>query len=209
MTSADSASPEAGVIDAVGEGVGRSRVGERVWLYMAATGRPTGTAAEFTVVPADRAVPLPDEASFEVGASLGVPALTAHRALTVTEDGPRRLRPGALDGAVVLARSVRSMACRWSGPRSTAPPTHTGRRRADGVTTGDLVLGTADWRRTPAAGASDRAIMDCWTPVPAGLDLTQAAALPMAVDTAYLHLTMLGLECRVGDHVAHTRMGGH
>ncbi|MHA6758309.1 NADPH:quinone reductase [Streptacidiphilus sp. PAMC 29251] len=93
----------AGVIEAVGEGVDRSRVGQRVWLFMAAAGRPTGTAAEFTVVPAERAVPLPDEAGFDVGAALGVPALTAHRALTVAEDGPRRLRPGALDGTVVLA----------------------------------------------------------------------------------------------------------
>ncbi|MBI0295110.1 NADPH:quinone reductase [Streptomyces sp. PRKS01-29] len=93
----------AGTIDAVGEGVDRSRVGQRVWLFLAAAGRPTGTAAEFTVVPAERAVPLPDEAGFDIGASLGVPALTAHRALTVDEDGPRRLRPGALDGKVVLA----------------------------------------------------------------------------------------------------------
>ncbi|MEU8874618.1 NADPH:quinone reductase [Streptomyces javensis] len=93
----------AGTIDAVGEGVDRSRVGQRVWLFLAAAGRPTGTAAEFTVVPAERAVPLPDEAGFDVGASLGVPALTAHRALTVAEDGPRRLGPGALDGTVVLA----------------------------------------------------------------------------------------------------------
>ncbi|XXY51232.1 NADPH:quinone reductase [Sorangium sp. So ce269] len=93
----------AGVIDAIGEGVDPSRVGQRVWLFMAAAGRPTGTAAELTVVPAERAVPLPDEVSFDVGASLGVPALTAHRALTVAEDGPRRLRPGALDGRVVLA----------------------------------------------------------------------------------------------------------
>jgi NADPH2:quinone reductase len=93
----------AGVIDAVGEGIDAGRVGQRVWLFMAAAGRPTGTAAEFTVVPADRAVPLPDETGFDTGASLGVPALTAHRALTVAEDGPRRLHPGALDGKVVLA----------------------------------------------------------------------------------------------------------
>jgi NADPH2:quinone reductase len=93
----------AGAIDAVGEGVDPGRVGQRVWLFMATAGRPTGTAAEFTVVTADQAVPLPDAAGFEVGASLGVPALTAHRALTVAEDGPRRLRPGALDGKVVLA----------------------------------------------------------------------------------------------------------
>lgn len=67
----------------------------------------------------------------------------------------------------------------------------------DGVTdvgVGDTVLGNADWRGTPTAGASDYAIMDRWTAVPTGLDLTQAAALPMAVDTAYLHLTWLGLD---------------
>ena len=93
----------AGVIDAVGDEVDPGRVGQRVWLFMATAGRPTGTAAEFTVVPAEQAVPLPDQASFELGASLGVPALTAHRALTVAEDGPRRLHPGALDGKVVLA----------------------------------------------------------------------------------------------------------
>jgi NADPH2:quinone reductase len=93
----------AGVIDAVGAEVDPARVGQRVWLFMATEGRPTGTAAEFTVVPARQAVPLPDGADFDLGASLGVPALTAHRALTVAEDGPRRLRPGALDGKVVLA----------------------------------------------------------------------------------------------------------
>ena len=66
----------------------------------------------------------------------------------------------------------------------------------DGVTdvaVGDRVFGTADWANCPSAGASDRAIMDHWFAVPAGLDLTQAAALPMALDTAYLHLTALGL----------------
>jgi NADPH:quinone reductase-like Zn-dependent oxidoreductase len=66
----------------------------------------------------------------------------------------------------------------------------------DGVTdvaVGDRVFGTADFANCPSAGASDRAIMDHWFAVPDGLDLTQAAALPMALDTAYLHLTALGL----------------
>ena len=61
------------------------------------------------------------------------------------------------------------------------------------VTNGDLVLGTADWAGGPTAGAADRAVMDHWTPVPAGLDLTQAAALPMALETAYRSLAQLGL----------------
>ncbi|MEV4567936.1 NADPH:quinone reductase [Nonomuraea sp. NPDC049419] len=93
----------AGVIDAVGEGVDRGRVGERVWLFMATQGGSTGTAAEYALLDAGRAVALPEKAGFDVGASLGVPALTAHRALTVAEDGPRRLGPGALEGKVVLA----------------------------------------------------------------------------------------------------------
>src|SRR3954454_18430184 len=56
----------AGVIDAVGVGVDQGRVGQRVWLFMASAGRPTGTAAEVTVVPAEQAVPLPDGVSFDV-----------------------------------------------------------------------------------------------------------------------------------------------
>jgi NADPH:quinone reductase-like Zn-dependent oxidoreductase len=64
---------------------------------------------------------------------------------------------------------------------------------ATGVAVGDLVFGTADWAGCPSAGASDRAIMDHWFAVPAGLDLTRAASLPMALDTAYWHLARLGL----------------
>ena len=92
----------AGVIDAVGDDVASPRVGDRVWVYLAAHGRPTGTAQEFTVIPADRAVTLPDGVGFDVAASLGVPAMTAHRALTVHEFGPSRLSPGALAGRTVL-----------------------------------------------------------------------------------------------------------
>ena len=69
-----------GVIDAVGPGVDEARVGQRVWLWFAA-GRRWGTAAEWTVVPEHQATPLPEAASLELGASLGVPALTAHRCL--------------------------------------------------------------------------------------------------------------------------------
>lgn len=76
----------AGVIDAVGVGVDRGREGQRVWVWLAAAGQPWGTAAQWCVVPADQAVPLPDGVSAELGASLGVPAMTAHRCLFA--DGP-------------------------------------------------------------------------------------------------------------------------
>lgn len=92
----------AGIVDAVGPGVEGLSAGDHVWLFMAAASRPTGTAQEYTVVPATRVAPLPEGVSFDVGASLGVPAMTAHRALTVHEDGPARLSPGALTGRTVL-----------------------------------------------------------------------------------------------------------
>jgi NADPH2:quinone reductase len=92
----------AGVIDAVGEGVDDLAVGDRVWVYLAGHQRPTGTAQEYTNLPASRIVQLPAGTSFDIGASIGVPAMTAHRALTVYEDGPNRLHPGALSGTVVL-----------------------------------------------------------------------------------------------------------
>jgi NADPH:quinone reductase len=76
----------AGVIDAVGDGVPANRVGERVWTWMAAATSRWGTAAEYAVVPSRQAVPLPEEASAELGACLGVPAMTAHRCLFA--DGP-------------------------------------------------------------------------------------------------------------------------
>jgi NADPH2:quinone reductase len=112
----------AGVVDAVGAGVTSVGVGDRVWLVLAQHGRPYGTAAEHTVQPAELVVPLPDEASYDLGASLGVPAITAHRALTSAEFGPSRLGPGALDGMTVLvhggAGAVGNAAiqlARWSG----------------------------------------------------------------------------------------------
>ncbi len=78
----------AGVIDAAGPGVPADRVGQRVWVWLAAAGRRWGTAAQWTVVPARQAVPLPDGISFELGASLGVPAITARHC--VLADGPVR-----------------------------------------------------------------------------------------------------------------------
>jgi NADPH2:quinone reductase len=76
----------AGVIEAVGSEVPRDRVGERVWLYQAQFGRRFGTAAEYVAVDQHRAVPMTDNMSFEVGACLGIPAMTAHRC--VFSDGP-------------------------------------------------------------------------------------------------------------------------
>lgn len=92
----------AGVVDAVGQGVEAALIGLRVWVWEAAYGRPEGTAQEYALVPARQVVTMPDIASFDLGASLGVPFITAHRCLTVAEDGPSRLGPGTLDGRTIL-----------------------------------------------------------------------------------------------------------
>lgn len=85
----------AGEIEAVGDGVNSSRIGQRVWLYNAQWRRQQGTAAQWIALPSERAVPLPDNASFELGAGLGIPAMTAHYCL---------FADGALDGASVLVQ---------------------------------------------------------------------------------------------------------
>ncbi|GJM06226.1 MAG: alcohol dehydrogenase [marine bacterium B5-7] len=76
----------AGVIEAVGHGVPHSRIGERVWVYQAQYGRRFGTAAEYVSVDSNRAVSLPDNVGFDIGACMGIPVMTAHRC--VFADGP-------------------------------------------------------------------------------------------------------------------------
>ncbi|MCR6483981.1 NADPH:quinone reductase [Amycolatopsis sp. OK19-0408] len=93
----------AGVVDTVGPDVTAFAPGDRVWVLLAGTHGPeAGTAQEYTVLPATKLVRLPDAVGFDEGAGFGVPGLTAHRALTVAEDGPARLAPGSLEGRTVL-----------------------------------------------------------------------------------------------------------
>jgi NADPH2:quinone reductase len=105
----------AGTIDAVGDGVDPGRIGERVWLRFAAWQRPWGSAAQWTVVPAAAATRLPDAISFELGASLGIPAMTAHRALF--GDGPiRGMTVLVAGGAGAVGHAAIELA-RWGGAR--------------------------------------------------------------------------------------------
>ncbi|MEU6253869.1 NADPH:quinone reductase [Streptomyces sp. NPDC047043] len=118
-------SDAAGVVDAVGEGVDARRVGQRVWVYGAQSYRPFGTAAQYTVLPDELAVPLPGHLGDALGASLGIPGITAHRA--VFADGP-------VDGKLVLVHgvlggvgSIAAQLARWGGATVLA----TVRRTAD------------------------------------------------------------------------------
>ncbi len=76
----------AGVIEAVGNGVDQSRIGERVWIHQAQHNCRFGTAAERVAVPSVRAPRLPEQVSFEIGAGLGIPAMTAHRCVFADGD---------------------------------------------------------------------------------------------------------------------------
>jgi NADPH2:quinone reductase len=105
----------AGVIEAVGPGVDGLRVGQRAWVWLAAAGRPWGTAAEYTVVPSRQAVPLPDGASYDLGASLGVPAMTAHRCLSA--DGPVAGRTVLVAGGAGAVGHYAIELAKWAGAR--------------------------------------------------------------------------------------------
>jgi len=100
----------AGVVEAVGDGVDDARIGERVWIYQAQYGRRFGSAAEYVAIGANRAPELPGETSFEVGACLGIPVMTAHR--TVFADGD-------VAGQLILvtggAGRVGHYAVQWAG----------------------------------------------------------------------------------------------
>ncbi|MDT0549153.1 MULTISPECIES: NADPH:quinone reductase [Streptomyces] len=178
-------SDAAGVVDAVGEGVDARRAGQRVWVYGAQSYRPFGTAAQYTVVPADHAVPLPGHLGDDLGASLGIPGITAHR--TVFADGP-------VDGKVVLVNGVlggvgspAAQLARWAG----ATVIGTVRRGADldrvdpAVVSHAVALDGADPAaeiRSYAPGGVDRIVE---VSLSDNADLDNAVAADGAVIAAY------------------------
>jgi NADPH2:quinone reductase len=103
----------AGVIDAVGPGVADTLIGERVWIYMAQWNRAFGTAAEFVVVPSAQAVRLAENVPFEIGASLGVPAMTAHRCLFA--DGDLRGKRVLVQGGAGAVGNAAILLAKWAG----------------------------------------------------------------------------------------------
>ena len=82
-----------GEIVALGEGVNNRNIGERVWIYIAQFGRQEGTSAQFVCIPSNQAVWMPDNASYETGAMMGIPAMTAHRCVCAD---------GSVDGQILL-----------------------------------------------------------------------------------------------------------
>ncbi|MGO9752947.1 MAG: NADPH:quinone reductase [Solirubrobacteraceae bacterium] len=174
----------AGVIDAVGDGVGADRIGQRVWVYGAQSYRPFGTAAQLTVVQDDQAVALPAGVSDEIGACLGIPGITAHRA--VFSDGPvagtTLLVHGVLGGVGSLAAQLAAWrgatvigTVRLSGDLSRVPDTIPHRLALDEADSAAAIrrLAPDGVQRIVEVAFSDNA------------DLDAAVAAPEAVIAAY------------------------
>lgn len=175
----------AGDVEAVGAGVDPGRVGERVWVWLAAHDRPWGTAAECTVVPAEHAVPLPPQASYELGASLGVPALTAWHCLHA--DGPIADRAVLVaGGAGAVGHAAVALAHR-AGARVVATVSTPDKARVAEAAGADL---TVDYRSFDAAEqirafAPEGVARVVELALGANLELDLAVAAPHAVITTY------------------------
>jgi NADPH2:quinone reductase len=113
----------AGTVDEVGPGVNPDRVGRRVWVYGAQSYRAFGTAADYTVVPEQLAVDLPDEVDDQTGACLGIPGITAHRA--VFADGPIDGGSVLVHGALGAVGSLAAQLAAWGGATVITTVRHT------------------------------------------------------------------------------------
>jgi len=175
-----------GVIDRAGPGVPQARVGERVWIYEAQRGRPFGTAAEYVTVPSENAVRLPDEANFETGACLGVPAMTAHRCLFMDGgiQGQTVLVSGG-GGAVGLAAILLA---KWAGARVVATVSRPEQEAVARGAGADLVIdrkteGVAERVKSFTHGALvDRVVEVSFE---SNLDLNRALLKPNGVISTY------------------------
>src|SRR2546421_3550593 len=174
----------AGVIDAVGEGVDRSRIGQRVWVYGAQSYRPFGTAAERTCVPAEQAVELPDEVGDELGACLGIPGITAHRA--IFGDGPVAGKTILIQGALGAVGSIAAQLARWGGATVIGTVTReSDLDQVDGAVAHAVALNQAQPAETIRAHAPDGVHRIIEVAFSENADLDAAVAAPDGGISAY------------------------
>lgn len=176
----------AGDVDAVGEGVDPSRIGERVWVWFAAArGRRWGTAAQWTVVPSRQAVRLPDGASYDLGAGLGIPAMTAWHCLHA--DGPVAGRDVLVAGGAGAVGNAAVALARRAGARVVATVS-TDEKAALALAAGATTVvryrdaDAAQQVRAAAPGGVQRIVE---VALGANLELDLAVAAPRSVVSTY------------------------
>jgi len=166
-----------GTIDAVGSAVNPSRIGQRVWIWNAAWGRACGTAASHVVLPESQAVPLPDNVPGEVGACLGIPALTATHAV-LTDGGVEGQSVLVAGGAGAVGHYAVQMA-RLLGARqviaTVSSPTKADLARAAGA---DVVI---DYRRENVVDRIREATRGAGVDRVVEVDIAANAAIDMEV----------------------------
>jgi len=141
----------AGVVDAVGPGVPQSRLGERVWVYEAQRGRAFGTAAEYIAIPSENAVALPEGASFETGACLGIAGMTAHRCLF--QDGGIQGKTVLVAGGAGAVGHAAIQLAKWGGARVASTVSRPEQEKVAREAGADLVVN----RKTEDAAAKIKA----------------------------------------------------
>lgn len=178
-------SDAAGVVDAVGSGVDARRIGQRVWVYGAQSYRPFGTAAQYTVVPDQQAVQLPDHLDDEIGASLGIPGITAHRA--VFADGPVEGRIVLVNGVLGGVGSLAAQLARWGGANVVGTVRHSGdlARIDPAVVSHAVALDTENPAEAIRAHAPDGVHRIVEVSLSANADLDNAVTALDAVIAAY------------------------
>jgi len=176
----------AGVIDAVGAGVPRTRVGERVWIYEAQRGRAFGTAAEYVAIPAEHAVPLPESASFETGACLGIAGMTAHRCLF--QDGGIQGQTVLVAGGAGAVGEGAIQLAKWGGARVVATVSRAEQEKVARQAGADLVVNrksgdpAAQIKAFTRGAGVDRVVEVAFE---ANLDLNRAVLKPNGVISTY------------------------
>ncbi|MBV8861808.1 MAG: NADPH:quinone reductase [Mycobacterium sp.] len=178
----------AGVIDAVGDGVDTNRVGQRVWTYGAQSYRPFGTAAQMTCVPAPQAVPLPAEVSDEIGACLGIPGITAHRA--IFSDGAVADKTILVHGVLGSVSSLAAQLAHWGGATVIGTVVHSG--DLDNVDTSVVSHPVALDATDPAAAIREHA--------PGGVDRIVEVGLS---DNADLDAAVVANEAVIAAYASH------
>jgi NADPH2:quinone reductase len=174
----------AGVVDAVGAGIAAGRIGERVWVYGAQSYRAFGTAAQLTVIPADQAVALPDGVSDEVGACLGIPGITAHRA--VFGDGPVAGATVLVHGVLGGVGSMAAQLAAWNGATVIGTVRHSSDlKHIDDTITHGVALDDADPAAAIRRVAPDGVHRIVEVSFSDNADLDAAVAAPEATIAAY------------------------
>lgn len=166
-----------GLIDAVGAGVARDRIGERVWTWNAAWGRAFGTAAQYVVLPVAQAVGLADGVADEAGACLGIPALTALQAMLIG-DGVQGRRVLVAGGAGAVGHYAVQFA-RLLGARQVLATASTPQKAALATAAGaDAVI---DYRSDTAAEQVRQATQGQGIDRVVEVDIAANAALDLAI----------------------------